>query len=87
MQSAEDYVLSHTVERLYVTDLCEAAGVSERTLQYAFKEVMGMTPVAYLICSVMRHSSWETTRKHYAPGDIQKDAEILKAKLTIPPAT
>jgi AraC family ethanolamine operon transcriptional activator len=31
-----------------VTDLCEAAGVSERTLQYAFKEVMGMTPVAYL---------------------------------------
>jgi len=45
---AEDYALSHTAERLYVTDLCEAAGVSERTLQYAFKEVMGMTPVAYL---------------------------------------
>jgi len=35
-------------ERLYVTDLCEAAEVSERTLQYAFKEVMGMPPVAYL---------------------------------------
>jgi transcriptional regulator GlxA family with amidase domain len=33
---------------LYVTDLCTAAEVSERTLQYAFKEVMGMTPVAYL---------------------------------------
>jgi AraC family ethanolamine operon transcriptional activator len=31
-----------------VTDLCEAAEVSERTLQYAFKEVMGLTPVAYL---------------------------------------
>ena len=48
VRSAEDYVLSHTTEHLYVTDLCEAAGVSERTLQYAFKEVMGMTPVAYL---------------------------------------
>jgi transcriptional regulator GlxA family with amidase domain len=48
VQIAEDYVLTHTAERLYVTDLCEAAGVSERTLQYAFKEVMGMTPVAYL---------------------------------------
>lgn len=48
VQIAEDYALSHTAERLYVTDLCEAAGVSERTLQYAFKEVMGMTPVAYL---------------------------------------
>jgi AraC-like DNA-binding protein len=45
---AEDYALSHTAERLQVTDLCEAAGVSERTLQYAFKEVMGMTPIAYL---------------------------------------
>ena len=48
VQVAEDYALSHTAERLYVTDLCEAAEVSERTLQYAFKEVMGMTPVAYL---------------------------------------
>ena len=34
---------------LYVTDLCKAAGVSERTLEYAFKEVMGLTPVAYLV--------------------------------------
>jgi len=48
VQIAEDRALSHTGERLYVTDLCEAAGVSERTLQYAFKKVMGMTPVAYL---------------------------------------
>jgi AraC family ethanolamine operon transcriptional activator len=48
VQTVEDYALSHTAERLYVTDLCAAAGVSERTLQYAFKEVMRMTPVAYL---------------------------------------
>ena len=48
VQIVEDYALSHTAERLHVADLCEAAGVSERTLQYAFKEVMGMTPIAYL---------------------------------------
>lgn len=48
VQMAEDYAMTHTAERLYVTDLCESAGVSERALQYAFKEVMGMTPVAYL---------------------------------------
>lgn len=48
VQIAEDYALTHTAERLYVTDLCQAAGVSERTLQYAFRKVMGMTPVAYL---------------------------------------
>ena len=45
---AEDHALSHIGEHLHVTDLCAAAGVSERTLQYAFREVMGMTPVVYL---------------------------------------
>jgi transcriptional regulator GlxA family with amidase domain len=45
---AEEYALEHIEDRLYVTDLCVATGVSERTLQYAFQEVMGMSPVAYL---------------------------------------
>jgi len=45
---AEDYALAHTEDRLCVTDLCVATGVSERTLQYAFQEVMGMSPLAYL---------------------------------------
>ncbi len=45
---AEDYALTHAGDRLHVTDLCTASGVSERTLEYAFREVMSMTPVAYL---------------------------------------
>jgi len=45
---AEDYALAHASDRLYVTDLCVATGLSERTLQYAFQEVMGMSPLAYL---------------------------------------
>jgi len=45
---AENYALAHIEDRLYVTDLCVATGVSERTLQYAFQEVIGMSPVAYL---------------------------------------
>jgi transcriptional regulator GlxA family with amidase domain len=48
VRTAEDYALSHAEERVYVTDLCRAAAVSERALEYAFKEVMGLTPVAYL---------------------------------------
>jgi len=39
----------------------------------------GVPPL--VICRVMRHSSWETTRKHYAPGDVQQDAEVLRAAL------
>jgi AraC family transcriptional regulator, ethanolamine operon transcriptional activator len=47
--AAEDYALSHAEDQVHVTDLCRAAAVSERTLEYAFKGVMGLTPVAYLI--------------------------------------
>ncbi len=34
-----------------------------------------------IICRVMRHSSWETTRKHHAPGDVQQAAETLHSLL------
>ena len=46
---AEEYALSKVGEPLYVTDLCRATGASERTLEYAFKDVMGLAPVTYLI--------------------------------------
>jgi len=36
----------------------------------------GVPPL--LICRVMRHSSWETTRRHYASGDIQIEAAKLR---------
>jgi AraC family ethanolamine operon transcriptional activator len=45
---AEDCALAYAGERLYLTDLCRATGVGERSLEYAFKEIMGMTPTAYL---------------------------------------
>jgi transcriptional regulator GlxA family with amidase domain len=41
--------LSRVGEHLSVSDLCRAVGVSERTLEYAFRDIMGLTPVAYLI--------------------------------------
>jgi AraC-like DNA-binding protein len=49
VKTAEDYAMAHADDRVYVTDLCRAAAVSERALEYAFKEVMGLTPVTYLI--------------------------------------
>jgi AraC-like DNA-binding protein len=49
VKTAEDYALSHTHGPLCVSDLCRAAAVSERTLEYAFKEVMGLAPMAYLV--------------------------------------
>lgn len=49
VKTAEDYALSHADDPLYVSDLCRAAAVSERTLEYAFKEIMGLAPMAYLV--------------------------------------
>ena len=45
---AEEFALSHLDERLYVSDLCKVTGLSERSLEYAFKETLGLAPVAYL---------------------------------------
>jgi transcriptional regulator GlxA family with amidase domain len=40
--------MAHVDHHVYLTDLCKAAGVGERTLEYAFKAVMGMAPMTYL---------------------------------------
>ena len=49
VKAAEEYALAHADERIYVTDLCKVAAVSERTLEYAFKEIAGLTPMNYLV--------------------------------------
>lgn len=69
VRAAEQYAMAHTDERLYVKDLCKAAMVSERTLEYAFRTEMGLGPTAYLIRirlhkvreALLRASSTETT--------------------------
>jgi AraC-like DNA-binding protein len=45
---AQRHVLEHTAGPVRMLELCEATGVSERTLQNAFKQVLGMSPVTYL---------------------------------------
>lgn len=48
VRKTEDYVRSRGGDHVSLSDLCRVAAVSERALQNAFKEVMGLTPVAYL---------------------------------------
>ncbi len=45
---AEDHVLARAGERVHATDLCRVTGVSERTLEGAFKAVVGLSPMAYM---------------------------------------
>jgi AraC family transcriptional regulator, ethanolamine operon transcriptional activator len=48
VKKAEDFVLAQAGDHVSVSDLCRVTAVSERALQNAFKEVMGLTPLAYL---------------------------------------
>ena len=45
----EDHARTRAGERVQVSEMCQVAGVSERTLEYAFKEVTGLSPIAYLV--------------------------------------
>jgi AraC family transcriptional regulator, ethanolamine operon transcriptional activator len=48
VRRAEDTIADRLEAPIYVTDLCEAAGVSERTLRNAFQSVYGMSPIRFL---------------------------------------
>ena len=45
---AREYMRVHAAEPITVPDLCSATGVSRRALQYAFEDVMQLSPVTYL---------------------------------------
>ncbi|MCU0976974.1 MAG: helix-turn-helix domain-containing protein [Steroidobacteraceae bacterium] len=76
VKRAEDYALAQTGDRLYVTDLCKVAAVSERTLEYAFKEIMGLAPVTYL--ARLRLHRVREALLAAAPGSAAVSTEALK---------
>jgi len=48
LQKAVPYIEQHRDRAVTIREVCEAAGVSWRTLDYAFRERFGVTPKAYL---------------------------------------
>lgn len=62
VRGCEDYTLSLADRRPYLSELCDTANVSERTLQYAFHDIMGMSPLTYL----------HRLRLHRARNELQK---------------
>jgi AraC-like DNA-binding protein len=48
VRTCEDYTLNLEGRRPYMSELCATANVSERTLQNAFNNIMGMSPLTYL---------------------------------------
>jgi len=46
--SRKTYAMAQGSARLYITDLCRITGSANAQLEYAFKEVIGLAPMAYL---------------------------------------
>ncbi len=62
VKTAQEYVMEQRGVGYSVTDMCEATNTSERTLQYAFRKTLDMTPIEYLI----------RLRLHRVRRDLQK---------------
>ena len=62
VRTCEDYTLNLDGRRPYMSELCAAANVSERTVQKAFQNIMGMSPTTYL----------HRLRLHRARDDLRK---------------
>lgn len=48
VRRAREFALEHIDTPLRVSDVCQAVGISRRTLQYSFELELGINPVAYL---------------------------------------
>jgi AraC-like DNA-binding protein len=48
VRTCEDFTLNLDGRRPYMSELCETANVSERTVQKAFQDIMGMSPLTFL---------------------------------------
>lgn len=48
LKQAEQYMMTHLYDNLHSKDICQVANVSQRTLEYIFRDYYGVTPKAYL---------------------------------------
>jgi transcriptional regulator GlxA family with amidase domain len=65
LKSADRFILEHIGETLPVGRLAEHCGVSQRTLEKAFTDLRGLTPVAH-----MRNLRLDHARRALDEGDV-----------------
>jgi AraC family ethanolamine operon transcriptional activator len=73
IKDVEDYSMRHLDRPVFVRDLCKIAGVSERTLHGAFREIMNMPPAAYL----------RRLRLHRVRSDLQRGSRSATSVSTV----
>jgi AraC family ethanolamine operon transcriptional activator len=58
LQRAENFMRANLRRDIYLNEMCDAAGVSERALRYVFDDLLGTSPNRYLsmlrLCTACR---------------------------------
>ncbi|MBD8898934.1 helix-turn-helix domain-containing protein [Rhodanobacter sp. DHG33] len=61
VQRVEQFMRANMRQDIYLSEMCNAAGVSERALRYAFEDLLGLSPNRYLsmlrLCTACRSLS------------------------------
>ncbi|MCX8997389.1 helix-turn-helix transcriptional regulator [Rhizobiaceae bacterium BDR2-2] len=55
VRKAVDWIEAHAAEKIRLEDIAAAAGVSVRSVQAGFKEQYGLSPIAYILKTRLRH--------------------------------
>lgn len=65
VSEARDYMRANVDRSIAVPDLCSAIGVSRRTLQYAFEDVLQLSPLTYLRIMRLNRVRRELKKPHH----------------------
>lgn len=63
VRQAREYMQAHAESVITVPDLCEAAHTSRRALQYAFEDLLQVSPITYLRCMRLNRARRDLLRQ------------------------
>ena len=72
VERARSFMHAHIDEPITVAELCKTLGVSRRTLQYSFQDVLGLNPVRFL--RALRLNGVRRELRHPPPATTVQDA-------------
>ncbi len=78
--AATEFMREHEERDVSLLDLCTVSGVSARTLEYAFKETIGIRPMQYLRTRRLKRA--RTLLKRGVPGETSVAACAYSASFT-----
>jgi AraC family ethanolamine operon transcriptional activator len=74
--AAENYIAESGSDQITIAELCLVANVSERTLEYAFREQYNLTPKSYTLIHRMNNVRKQLRKSNSSKGTISEIARL-----------